>query len=177
MRRTVWTAGLLWAAAATLMAAEPGYGQSRNTENTLKLDGPVPTHADLDAFAWMVGRWRGPGMGGVAEEVWTGGEDGAMAGVFKHSVDGSPRFYEIMWIVQEGDGVVLRLKHFGADLEGWEEKDETMDFPLVRVEGGAAYFSGLTYRMTDDGSMDVFVAIDTGGGVEEAALRYWPVVP
>jgi hypothetical protein len=26
----------------------------------------------------------------------------------------------------------LQLKHFGADLKGWEKKDETQDFELVK---------------------------------------------
>ena len=38
----------------------------------------------------------------------------------------------------------MQLKHFGSDFKGWEEKDETVDFKLVKIEKYAVYFDGMT---------------------------------
>ena len=45
--------------------------------------------------------------------------------------------------------MVLRLKHFNADLTGWEEKDDMVTFRLLGLEPCAAYFHGLTLRCAD----------------------------
>lgn len=38
-------------------------------------------------------------------------------------------FSEYMQIAPDGDSLIVRLKHFNADLTGWEEKDKTVNFP------------------------------------------------
>ena len=48
--------------------------------------------------------------------------------------------------MEEEGTLVLRLKHFNADLTGWEEKDGMLIFRLVAAEPCAAYFHALTLR-------------------------------
>ena len=65
---------------------------------------------------------------------------------FKLVKDNKVQFYEICTISEENGSLMLRIKHFNPDLKGWEEKDETVDFPLVKVDGQIAYFSGMTFQ-------------------------------
>jgi hypothetical protein len=58
-------------------------------------------------------------------------------------------FTEYMNIIQESDSTLsVKLKHFSADLSGWEEKAEWTTFKLIKTENQTAYFSGLTYQRT-----------------------------
>jgi hypothetical protein len=66
-----------------------------------------------------------------------------------------------------------RLKHFNADLTGWEEKAEVVRFPLVAVEPDAWYFDGLTIRKEGQGGMIAAVRIGNRDGTSrEAVFRY-----
>ena len=60
---------------------------------------------------------------------------------------------EIEWIAEEEGSLTLKLKHFHADFTGWEEREELITFPLVRLSGGAAYFYGLTFCRVDKDSL------------------------
>lgn len=104
-----------------------------------------PSLAD---FAFLVGHWRGEALGGIAEEVWLEPAGGAMMGTFRLAKDGEVSFYEI-FTIGEPD-LTLRLKHFHADLTGWEERDEIVTFPFVSVGDGEAVFEGLTFRLLPD---------------------------
>ena len=59
-----------------------------------------------------------------------------------------------------------------ADLTGWEEKNDTVDFPLVALEEGRASFDGLTYRRRGKEEMEVFLAMRTKDGVREVHFAY-----
>ena len=70
-------------------------------------------------YDWLAGSWEGGGFfGGRLEEVWSQpDENGVMMGMYRHyNSDGSFNFYEFLILDEEG----LHLKHFNADLEGWE---------------------------------------------------------
>jgi len=158
----------LMAAVATTTLSAPLVAQSRHTENTVALDphtsSPPARASDL---AWIVGHWRGPGLGGTADEVWLAPEGGAMAGLFRAVSGGRVLLYEAMTIVEVEGTLVLRLKHFNADLTGWEEKDEVVSFPLVRIETSAVYFDGLTYRKNGDDRLRAYVAVEQEEGAAE----------
>ena len=131
---------------------------------------PAASVADL---AWLAGTWRGEGISGPAEEVYSAPMGGQIVGHFAQSRGGGIWFYELMTIAEAGDSLEYRLKHFNADLTGWEEKGEMMRFPLVAVEEGAWYFDGLTIRR--DGSDAMVGAVRIGhddGTSREAVFRY-----
>lgn len=82
-----------------------------------------------------------------------------MVGTFRMVKDDSLTFSEFFYLIQTEQGTVLRVKHFNPDFTGWEEKDKSVDFPLIKVEGKTAWFHGLTYATQPDGSLRVFVAM------------------
>lgn len=123
--------------------------------------------------ARVAGRGVGEGLGATVEEVWLPPSGGAMAGVFRLMREGSTEFYELVTLVEDGGSLLLRLKHFGPDLVGWEERDEVVTFPLVRREPGALWFDGLTIRRVGEDAMRIWVAIESReGDVSEALFEY-----
>lgn len=146
------------AAAQNLRAAAPG---------------AAPPAATIEDVAWLAGHWVGEGLGGVSIETISPPVARQMAGHFQQIKDGKVQFYEIYQIVEHEGSLLLRLKHFNADLTGWEEKDATVDFPLVALEKDAAYFDGLTFRRRGEDGLDSFVLIGSGAGApREAAFRF-----
>lgn len=131
---------------------------------------PAP-RATIEDLAWLVGHWEGEGLGGQSFETISPPVAGQMAGHFQQVKDGKVQFYEIYQFVPAGESLVLRLKHFNADLTGWEEKDKSVEFPLVAIEEGAVYFDGLTMRRTADGGLESFVRIGSQNG-RVASFRF-----
>ncbi len=142
-----------------------------NTEHTLRLeDAAHAPAASLADVAWLVGSWEGQAFGGRVEEVWAPASGGTMVGLFKLLTDGSPTMYEIAWIVEEGTSLTFKLKHFGADLIAWEEKDELISFPLVSFTDDAVYFDGLTYRRKGPDGLVAYLALSRNGELREETL-------
>jgi hypothetical protein len=142
------------------------------TEKTLRLEGQPPAAAKIQDFAWLEGAWRGEGLGGECEEIWGTPFGDRMHGVFSLHRDGAPVFSEAMLLVEEGDSVVLKVKHFTPDFVAWEEKDESVIFRLVKLEERAAYFSGLTLRLEEDGSLTIYLRLKRGEEVAEHAFHF-----
>jgi hypothetical protein len=142
-----------------LSLAGLAHAQSANTENTLRLDtggqSPAATIADCQ---WLAGDWTGEALGGSFEETWNPPSGNTMLGMFKLVVDGKTVFSEIMMIHSQDDSIQLRLKHFDDQLHGWEDKEQTVDFPLVKLTKNEAFFSGLTFRSTGPKTLEIFVA-------------------
>ena len=159
-------------AAMTVSPQDPAEMEAAWT-NTLRLDDTsLPPPASIDRVAWLAGTWRGTGLGGVVEEVWSEPSGGSMTFTFKLLQDGSPSMYEFGFIVEEGDSLVLKLKHFHASLAGWEEQEKFVSFQLVKLTDDAAYFDGLTYRREGDNRLRAFVAINNNGSVSEQGFVF-----
>lgn len=174
-RRNRWFALLL--SVACLGARVEG--QEKVTERTLKLaPGAKPPRATLADMRWLAGHWVGPALGGDAEEIWSPPNAGSMMGMYRLVRDGKPVFYELQTLVEEGGSLTLRLKHFNPDLTGWEEKEKTVDFPLVAVEKGIIHFEGMSFHPQGDAGLTVYLAIRGKDGVfREAAFSYTRVPP
>jgi hypothetical protein len=154
----------------TLLAlCTPAAAQTAATEHTLALDAhSPPAEATIADVAWLAGTWSGPALGGFAEEIWSEPAAGAMMGVFRLLRDEAVVFYEILTITESDGSLLLRLKHFDADLRGWEERDESVDFRLVHLEPDAAYFDGLTFLRPTPDELHIYVAsTDDSGAVRE----------
>ena len=147
--------------------------QDTLTEHTRQLNesstGPV---AKVTDFAWLEGHWQAEALGGTVEEIWSGPSAGTMVGMFRLVKDGKVGFYEIFTLTEEGSTVLLRLKHFDPDLSGWEERDETVDFPLVALTEDTAWFEGLTYQQRGPDEMQVYLAMRTKDGVREVPFSW-----
>lgn len=148
------------------------FGQE-SFENTLKYsENESSPKAKLQDVAWISGHWIGEAMGGQVEEVWTPPLGGSMMGSFKLVVDGKVVFYELETITEQNETLILRIKHFNDDLKGWEEKEETEDFKLVKLTEGAAYFDQLTFKKNGDNQLNIYVIIATEKGEEEVLFQY-----
>lgn len=143
---------------------------SDSVVKTLSLkEGQKGGPATIEDVAWLAGYWKGEGLGGICEEFWTGLSQDSMTGLFRLVKDGKTVFQEIFTITEQGNSLILKLKHFNPDLTGWEEKNQTIDFPLVRVAPNEAFFDGLTYRKLPDGALQIFLRLSMkdGKSVEE----------
>ena len=147
----------------------PTFGQ-----NTIPYqdDNPSPK-ASLSDISWIAGHWKGEAFGGTTEEIWSPPLGDSMMFVFKLVVEGKVAFYEIGHIRQEGETLILRLKHFNDNLTGWEEKDETVDFRLVKLEGNRVYFDDFTFERINDSEINLYVVIEQeNGSKEEVRFNY-----
>lgn len=116
----------------------------------------TPTHR----LAWLEGDWVGEGFGGTVEEAWLAPRDGVMLGVFRHHAGGKPNFYELMTITESGGELTMGLKHFHADLRGWEEKDESLVWPASDVGEDSIRFGPVLYELQDADTLHVWVEVD-----------------
>lgn len=141
--------------------------------NTLRLEaGESSPMASLESAKWITGSWTGEGLGGYCEEVWSPIKAASMFGVFRKFKENELVFSEFMEIVESDGSILLRLKHFGKDFVGWEEKDESVVFKLVQATDDALYFDGLTYRKIGDHEMEVYVIITSGSKSREEKFTY-----
>lgn len=147
--------------------------QSRLTDHTLKLDDAgVGARATLADVAWLTGRWVGEGLGGTLEETWSPPLGGAMVATFRLVKDGEPAFYEMCWIREKDGTLEYAVKHFHADLKGWEEKDRHVAFPLVAIEANAVHFGGLTLARDGEHCTHYLAMRGKDGTHREMALQY-----
>lgn len=123
--------------------------------------------ATLKDVAWMEGHWRGEALGGIVEEIWSPPLGNSMMCVFKMVQDDEVQFYEICTITEREGTLILQLKHFHGNLHAWEEKDETVDFPLVKVTPGKVYFDGFTVERISEDEINIYVVIGHSDGKSE----------
>jgi hypothetical protein len=137
------------------------------------MDGDSSPKANLSEVSWIAGHWKGEAFGGITEEIWSPPLGDSMMFVFKLVVDDKVAFYEIGHIRQEGETLILRLKHFNGNLTGWEEKDKTVDFKLVKLEDDRAYFDDFTFEKINASEMNMYVVIaHENGSKEEVKFNY-----
>lgn len=157
-----------WTAPLAAQAAAAATVQSASESNLERSDGAeaaaAPAGPTIADFAWLQGHWRGDGLGGVVEEVWLPPAGGSMAGVFRAVAGDAVSLYEI-FTISEPD-LALRLKHFHADVTGWEEREEVVTFPLVRVTPDEAVFEGLAFRRVGADGLQAVVRVGSADGSE-----------
>lgn len=128
--------------------------------------------ANLAAISWLAGHWRGEAFGGITEEIWTPPLGGSMMCAFKLIAKNKVSFYELETISEENNTLILKLKHFHANLKGWEDKDETVDFRLVKVTENKVYFDGFTIEKISDTEINEYVVIEDGDQQSEVKFNY-----
>ena len=142
-------------------------------QETLQLsEGQKSPNASLSQVSWIAGHWSGEAFGGTAEEIWSEPLGGSMMFVFRLVSDGEVSFYEAGHIQELDDSLILQLKHFDGNLRGWEEKDQTIDFKLVKLEKNKVYFEGLTMELVNKNQMNVYVLIEQDDKTEEILFAY-----
>lgn len=127
----------------------------------------------LENIKWISGNWKGEAFGGQTEENWSEPSAGSMMAAFKLIVNDSVVFYEIEIIREVDNTLVLQLKHFGNDLKGWEEKDDTVDFPLKEITATKVVFEGMTFEKLGANEMNIYVDIkQDDGSIENVKFNY-----
>lgn len=146
-----------WAMAGAIIAAWGGTLSAQETR--VGAEGFVSPPATVYQMWWLEGLWQGEGIDGApATESWLPLTGNTMVGTFiQQTPEGDILFSEHMYLAEEGDSLVLKLKHFNADLTGWEDKAGMVTFRLLSLDFCAAYFSGLTIRC--DGNDKLVVAV------------------
>lgn len=149
------------------------FGAERLTEHTLKLSpGEKPPPASIEDMRWLTGHWKGEAFGGKTEELWAEPLLGSMSGMFRLASKGRIVFYELMVVSEHEGSLVFRLKHFNADMTGWEEKAEVQSFPLVARKDGAVHFQGMSFHPEGD-QLTVYLAMEEKGKpLEEGKFVY-----
>lgn len=134
-------------------------------QNTLSFEeGMTSPGVDINSLSWLAGHWKGQAFGGTVEEIWSLPQDGSMMFSFRLVADGKVSFYEFGHIVETDGTLLLQLKHFDPNLNGWEEKDEAVDFKLVKIEGDRFYFDDFTIEFISDKEINMYVEIGEGDG-------------
>jgi hypothetical protein len=134
---------------------------------------PAPAAATgIEAAAWLTGRWLGRGFGGEVEETWAPAVGGTMVGHFRLVQNGAPVFYELMLLDAPEGTLRLRVKHFGADFVGWEEKDGCHTFVGSDSAADALRFDGLVLRRTGVDRAEFVVSMrGEDGSVRDEVLQ------
>jgi len=131
-------------------------------------------------LSWLSGAWYGQVGDDLIEEHWSGEAAGTLMGMFRWIHEGQVRFYELLTIEPDGDIWLMRIKHFGPGLIGWEEKDQAVTLALVGLQTGEAIFYRLGsdeplwlfYRMEDENMLVAFFERDETGHKPEDEFRY-----
>jgi hypothetical protein len=170
LKRTLIRAAVI---AAALVAT--GAHAEHLTPNTLRAQLGERPPATMAMMSWLAGTWTGSGLGGENEEVWTEPRHGVMVGMYRMIKDGKPVFYELLTLSEVGGSLEIRLKHFDANLRGWEgqEAEAAVVFPFIAQRDGRIYFDGITFEPKGD-EATVYLAIEDRkkGAVREEAFRY-----
>jgi hypothetical protein len=104
----------------------------------------TPAKARVQDLAWIAGAWTGTLGDRTIEQHWSAPLGNSIVAMYRSVRNNEAQLYELLAIEQEGDGVVLRIKHFspGAGLAGREPKDESINHTLVSIGNRTAVFQG-----------------------------------
>ena len=143
------------------------------TEHTWRLsEGEARPDANLEDVAWLAGRWKGTGLGEGFEAAWMEPSAGSMVGFFKVLGEDAVAFYELL-VISKTDGVLsLRVKHFTEDFVAWEEKEEFIEFKIVKMEKDAVHFGGISFYRRGPNEYDGYIVFSGDDGQREVRLNY-----
>ncbi len=130
-------------------------------------EGQKSPKASLESVSWIAGHWKGEAFGGITEEIWSPPLGNSMMFVFKLVAEGKIQFYEIGHIQENKETLILQLKHFDGNLKGWENKEETVNFKLVKIEKNIVYFEGFTIERINDSEINLYVLIKNEDGTKK----------
>ena len=161
---------------AVLLMVMTGFcfsGYSQVSTNILRYGtSSIAPSATIKDVLWMQGNWQCAKWKGICHENWSDSVGHAMASVFQYQSNGKINIYELINVSEVASSLVMKLKHFNKDLKGWEHKDSTVTFRLLRIEPKAAYFDGITYKRIDQSHLDVFVILGKQGEQKEEVFHF-----
>jgi hypothetical protein len=138
--------------------------------------------ATVDQLSWVAGAWTGTLGDRTIEQHWSAPLAGSIIAMYRSIQANRPTLYELLAIEQEGEGVVLRIKHFapGAGLVGREAKDESINHTLVKLDNRTAVFEGgsvgsstrITFNSPDPATLTITVARQRDGKPSSTEFKY-----
>lgn len=102
-------------------------------------DEPQARHSLAD-LAWIAGDWRSEFGDNVLQEHWDGPIGDSMMGMFRWVRGGKLWITEHVTVVDDGERIAYRFRHFSRELSAWEDKDDPITFELLSVTDGHAVF-------------------------------------
>lgn len=135
-------------------------------------DAAPPTATIADA-AWLAGAWEGEGMGGTFQQGVARPVAGQMSGYFTLVRGDKVAMHQLLLFEEFEGSLRLRVKHFGADLVGVEDKDQALDIPLLAFAPGQLTFRGMVFRQDGADRMILTIHFRTADGAgRNDVLRY-----
>lgn len=170
MRKTA--VSVLLVSIAMSISATAGFPGGNMTDESNSKSGSGDPGAILEEMSWLAGRWEGEAFGGRCEEIWAPPSAGSMVGLFKVWKNDRVSFYEIETITVDSAGLALNVKHFNADLTGWEEKEEVVRFAYVSAEKEKIKFKGITYQKISPDTLQILLfSRDKDGNISEIEIN------
>ena len=165
IRCTLFTSAILFATAT--MAVQ------NRTDHTFELEeGETAPVASIEDAAWLTGSWTGTGFGKQFEATWNPPSNGTMVGLFKLYDEEAIAFYEILLLSVDEGTLSLKVKHFTPEFVSWEDKEDYIDFRLVKKEADALHFKGLSFYRRGPDKMDGYIVMRNGETITEHNLVY-----
>ena len=147
---------------------------------------PVPVKATVQQLDWIAGAWGGTLGDRTIEQHWSAPAGNSIVAMYRSIRNNQVTLYELLAIEQEGDAVVLRIKHFapGPGLVGREAKDESVNHTLVRLDGRTAVFQGtggdnpakVSFASPDAQSLTIVVERMRDGAPASTEFKYTRLV-
>jgi len=132
---------------------------------------PDAPGASIEDAAWLAGRWVGDGFGGTVEENWSPPAGDRMVGHFALVIGGRPTLYEFALLEEHQGGLRMRVKHFGADFVGWEERGAWHSFEPLAVAPQSLRFDGLWLRLEGEELVATVTLREGGQPPRDRTLR------
>jgi uncharacterized protein DUF6265 len=146
-----------------------------------------PLKARVEQLGFVTGAWTGTLEDRTIEQHWSAPLGGSIVAMYRSIRANRVTLYELLAIEQEGEGVVLRIKHFapGPGLVSREAKDESANNRLVSVEGRTAVFEGgdaaspvrITFRSPDGSTLTIVSERRRDGAPVVTEYKYKRITP
>ena len=178
--------GVLLAVPALKAQAPPSAATAPPSAATPAAQAP-PFKATVDQLAWVSGAWTGNLGDRTVEQHWSAPLGGSIIAMYRSIQANKATLYELLAIEQEGEGVVLRIKHFapGPGLVSREAKDESANNRLVSLEGRTAVFEGtdaanpvrITFNSPDPATLNITSSRQRDGKTTATEFKYTRIKP
>jgi len=156
-----------------LLAGESAGAQSQRTEHTFMLDDAESRPAaTIEDAAMLIGSWQGEAFGSQFEESWNPPSAGSMIGFFKLFDEDDVAFYELLLLVEEDGSLSLKVKHFSAEFNAWEDKEDYVTFRFIKADEDAVHFSGISFYRVDKNTLHGYIVMRNGEDIREEKLVY-----
>lgn len=156
---------------AAILVGAPALAQEKPAERS--------TDVSVQDLAFLAGCWMGSAGEDKLQECWAGPEGNSMIGGFRWIKGGKLWMYEVIVLVDDGEEVMFRLRHFDAEGNAWEDKDAPISARLELVEGSRAVFKDvneagrrITYEIGEDGALHISIESEKDGKPQTRAFTF-----